>query len=187
MTDLEYLIEHSPLCDTHEHLRPEKQWVEDGPDVVQGVFSHYIRNDLVTAGLSEQGLAAIDDTNNPDLEARLAPVLRVWPDCRHTGYGEVVSYHAQTFLGVEQITARALLDAEPRWRALRAPGQRLRILRDVAKLDHVQIDDMGRVRRPDPTDAEGFFRYDLSWGNLASGMIDAAALHGETEVQVRDL
>ncbi|MCC7204087.1 MAG: amidohydrolase family protein [Phycisphaeraceae bacterium] len=187
MTDLEYLIHHSPLCDTHEHLRTEKQYVEQGPDVAQGVFSHYIRDDLRTAGLSEEDLKRLDDASNPDLEARLAPVLRVWPHCRNTGYGEAVSYLALEFLGVEEITVRALIEAAPQWNALRAPGQRLRILREVAGLDHVQIDDFSAVRRPDPDDAGGFFRYDLSWCAMACGQIDPAALHKATDVEVRDL
>lgn len=33
MTDLAQYIADAPLCDTHEHLASEREWVEQGPDI----------------------------------------------------------------------------------------------------------------------------------------------------------
>ena len=39
-TDLARHIEETPLCDTHEHLRREPDWVDDGPDILRDLFEN---------------------------------------------------------------------------------------------------------------------------------------------------
>ena len=68
----------------------------------------------------------------------------------------------------------------------RQPGERLRILKEEANLDHVQIDDFVWACLPDQSGID-FFLYDLSWVDFCDGKFDAAALDQETGVQVRDL
>ena len=41
-TDLAHHIEATPLVDTHEHLRKEPDWLEDGPDILQDLFGNYV-------------------------------------------------------------------------------------------------------------------------------------------------
>jgi hypothetical protein len=52
MTDLAHHIEVTPLMDTHEHVRDEAAYVENGPDVLQDLFDNYVAHDLRTAGAS---------------------------------------------------------------------------------------------------------------------------------------
>ena len=80
---------------------------------------------------------------------------------RHTGYGRVVSTVARKFYGIEEITLEALEAASHRTLELRRPGERLRLLKDAARLDHVQIDNFCWPCLPDPSGLD-FFLYDVS-------------------------
>jgi predicted TIM-barrel fold metal-dependent hydrolase len=88
--------------------------------------------------------------------------------------------------GMDTITLATIEAAADRNRAIRQPGERLRLLRDVANLDHVQVDDFEWACLPDAADRD-FFLYDLSWVSFCDGRFDVAALFSETGVQVRNL
>ena len=49
-TALAEVIARTPLCDTHEHLRTEAEYVNGGPDIVQSLFDNYVMTDLTVAG-----------------------------------------------------------------------------------------------------------------------------------------
>lgn len=185
-TDLSRHIQATPLCDSHEHLRKEQEYVENGPDLLQNLFSSYIPADLVVAGASQAAVDALLDGKNPDLRARFSGVRQAWEAVRHTGYGEAVRILARELYGMDEITSEALEAAQATHAALRQPGQRLHILRDRANLDHVQVDDFCR---PCPVDPSGpdFFLYDISWVAFANGQPDLAPLARETGIEVRDL
>ena len=65
-------------------------------------------------------------------------------------------------------------------------SQRLKLLRDVAHLDHVQVDNLTWPCPPDPSGPDFFF-YDLSWLSFCSGRPDMAAIAAETGIEVIDL
>src|SRR4029078_9743119 len=104
---------------------------------------------------------------DPYLRARFAGVRTAWERCRHTGYGEAVRLIALRAYGMQEITIEAIDAAAPGAIALRRPGERLRILRDEANLDHVQIDDFHWQCLPDQSGPD-FFLYDLSWGGVCA-------------------
>ena len=58
MTALAEHIQHTWLCDTHEHLRTERVYLEQGPDVLVDLFGNYVSADLISAGASQQAVAA---------------------------------------------------------------------------------------------------------------------------------
>jgi hypothetical protein len=60
------------------------------------------------------------------------------------------------------------------------------VLRDVAGLDHVQIDNFVLGVAPDSGGAD-FFLYDISWAGFCSGELNAEDLHSETGIAVRDV
>ena len=41
-TDLAHHIQSIRLVDTHEHMRRENDWVENGPDILQDLFGNYV-------------------------------------------------------------------------------------------------------------------------------------------------
>ncbi len=194
--DLAAAISTMPLIDTHEHLRTEQQYVEEGPDILQAIFGHYLLDDLVVAGASTEAVARLVDASDPDIRARFTGVRAAWEACQHTGYGEAVRLIARLVYDLEEITPDGLEGATARHAALRQPGERLRLLREVARLDHVQI-DLDQVPGQAGRDSEwaclpdlagpDFFLYDLSWAIFCDGRLELQLLHKETGITVRTL
>lgn len=186
MTDLAQHIQQTSLIDTHEHLRSEQEYVENGPDVLADLFGNYVPADLITAGASPQAVNALLDSKNPDIAARWNGVKEAWSHCQFTGYGEAVRLIAQDVYGMEEITLAGIEAGAEINRQRRQPGERLRILRDEGSLDHVQIDDFAWACLPDQSGVD-FFLYDLSWATFCNGTFSAASLHRETGCEVHDL
>lgn len=189
MNDLAAHIAQTRLIDTHEHLNSEQRYVEQGPDLLQDLFNNYIEADLQVAGASEAAVQRLVDASDPDLVGRLAGVRDAWLRCRHTGFGEAVRLIARLIYDIEEIaelTPAQLEAAQARNRELRRPGERLRLLRDVANLDHVQVDNFVWQCPPDPSGPD-FFLYDLSWVGFVQGEVDAEAIHAEVGVAVEGI
>ncbi|MBX3015782.1 MAG: amidohydrolase family protein [Caldilineaceae bacterium] len=185
-TALAQFIQATPLCDTHEHLGYEERYVHDGPDLLQSLFDNYVTADLIVAGASPDAVKTLLDKQNPDISARFTGIQAAWEAVQYTGYGEAVRLIAREVYGIEEISAATIEAALPQHAALRAPGQRLHLLRDRAKLDHVQIDDFTRTCAPDPSGVDFFF-YDISWVNFCSANFDVQQLRAETNVDIHDL
>ena len=189
MSQLAAHIAQMRLIDTHEHLHGEQEFVERGPDLLQDLFDNYVMADLLVAGASEEAVRRLLDASDPDLVGRLGGVRDAWARCRHTGYGEAVRLLARLVYGIEEIadlTPAQLEAAQTRNRALRQPGERLRLLRDVANLDHVQVDNFVWECPPDPSGPD-FFLYDLSWYSFCRGELDAPAIYAATGIAVEDI
>lgn len=185
MTDLAQHIQATAMIDTHEHLRKEHEYVEEGPDVLADLFQNYVPADLITAGASQQAIEALLDTSNPDIEARWNGVKAAWGHCQFTGYGEAVRLIAKDAYGMDEITLAGIEAGAEINRQRRQPGERLRILRDEGNLDHVQTDDFVWDCLPDESGVD-FFLYDLSWMSFSTGTFDVEALHTETGLDVRN-
>ena len=69
-TDLAHHISRTPLCDTHEHLRTEHEWLHDGPDILSDLFGNYVEADLHTAGATREALKRLMDRSDPDVASR---------------------------------------------------------------------------------------------------------------------
>jgi hypothetical protein len=159
-TDLALEISSLAIVDTHEHLLPEEQWAGDnarlieqmredgqpgwgdaGPDILQDLFLNYVPSDLEVAGASRDAIGRLFDPAAGDLESRFSGIREAWEATQFTGYGEAVRLIAREVYGLDAITMDGLERAQRTLEELRQPGQRLRLLRDTAGLDHVQIDD----------------------------------------------
>jgi uncharacterized protein len=185
-TDLAQHIQDTPLCDTHEHLKKEHEWTDNGPDILQDLFSNYVPADLVSAGASPLAMKDLMDASNPDLSARFGGIQKAWEAVQFTGYGEAVRLIASEIYGIEEITPSALEAAKPRLAQLRQPGERYRLLHDVANIDHIQTDDFCWPCLPDESGPD-FFLYDLSWQSFCNGNINVETIHAATGIQVTDL
>lgn len=186
VSDLAEAIAAMPLIDTHEHLWPEQRYVEDGPDILQALFDNYVLADLVVAGAPVEAVTRLVDGSDPDIRGRFAGVRDAWDACQHTGYGEAVRLIAHQVYDLEEITPDGLEAATARHAALHQPGERLRLLRDVAGLDHVQIDDFEWACQPDPAGPD-FFLFDISWANFCDGRLELQQLQDETGITVATL
>jgi predicted TIM-barrel fold metal-dependent hydrolase len=182
MTDLQRFIVETPLADTHEHQRREGPYLEDPFDVLVDLFDNYACAELEAAGASKAASQRVIDGSDPDLESRFLEIQVAWERCLHTGYGEGVRLIARKVYGMEDITLEGILSARPS----RSEGDRLRILRDQANLDHIQIDAQTYVVEPDPTGPD-FFLNDLNWMQFSNGKIDIPRLTRDTNVEIGDL
>ena len=185
-TDLRRHIEETALVDTHEHLRKEPEWLNDGPDILQDLFGNYVPADLHTAGAPPAAMKRLMDGSDADVVGRFQGIREAWEATQFTGYGEAVRLIARHVYGIDELTADAIASAQEKIHALRQPGERLRLLRDAANLDHVQTDDFQWACRPDRSGLE-FFLYDLSWAGFCNGQIDLEQIDAETNVEVTGL
>ncbi|MDE2887769.1 MAG: amidohydrolase family protein [Gemmatimonadota bacterium] len=185
-TDLSHHVEQIALVDTHEHLRKEPEWVNDGPDILQDLFGNYVPADLHTAGARPAAMKRLMDGSDTDVVRRFQGIREAWEATQFTGYGEAVRLIARHVYGIDELTAVAIASAQEKIHALRQPGERLRLLRDAANLDHVQTDDFQWACLPDPSGPD-FFLYDLSWAGFCDGQIDTEQIHAETNDEVTGL
>jgi predicted TIM-barrel fold metal-dependent hydrolase len=186
MTDLAQYVQSTPLMDTHEHTIKEADYVNNGPDVQQDLFGLYIPDDLLTAGAPRHALFQVLEPHDPDIEQWWDNIKEAWQHSQFTGYGRAVRYAAKTVYGMDEINAETLQAAAERNVQLRQPGERLRLLKETANLDHIQIDHFVWACLPDPSGPD-FFLYDISWESFCNGQIDFKALHDETQIDVTDL
>ena len=184
-TDLTHHIESIRLVDTHEHMKRESDWVENGPDILQDLFGNYVPADLHAAGASPESMRNLMDASR-DVPSRFEGIRDAWEAIQFTGYGEAVSLIAKHIYGLDELTSEGLVQAEDKVAEIRTPGKRHHILHDLANLDHIQTDDFSWPCDPD-TSGPHFFLYDLSWATFCNGQVDRSAIHAETGIEVKDI
>ena len=184
-TDLTYHIQTISLVDTHEHMRRENDWVENGPDILQDLFGNYVPADLITAGASPEAMGNLMDASK-DIESRFEGIREAWESTQFTGYGEAVSLIAKKIYGLDELTGKNLSVAQEKVKRIQTPGKRFEILHDIANLDHIQTDDFSWNCDPDSSGPE-FFLYDLSWATFCNGQIDTNSIHKEVGIEVNSL
>lgn len=167
-TDLSEFIASSPLCSTHEHTEFERSYQDSRPDVLIHLFDNYVLNDLLSAGANWHDLTALVDVTDPDIERRFNGVETAWRRVELGGYAEAVKFTAAKLFDIEEITAGSLRQAADKTKLRGNPGERLFLLKEVANLDHVQVDT---ASRPLPYEMIGqdFFHYDINTFDLCSG------------------
>ena len=93
---------------------------------------------------------------------------------------------AEHAYGIDELTGANIASAQEKIKMLRRPGERFRLLHDVANLDHTQTDDKIWLCAPDSSGLD-FFLYDLSWRSFCNGEIELEEIHAETGIEVVDL
>jgi hypothetical protein len=185
MKELEKFIMESPLVDSHEHMIRNPAYSAGGNDVLSDIFNGYIPMDLISAGAPQDAVGDLFKGDGKDITRRFEAIRPYWEACRHSGYGEGVTEAAALVYQIESIDAESLEQAQEAHGYRSRAGERLRLLRDVAKLDHIQVDDMALPALPDEEDPE-FVRYDLTWWRFSDGSFDPAELAGLTGCDIKD-
>jgi hypothetical protein len=183
--ELKQHIDATPLVDTHEHMSSETQWVESAQhSILHDLFDNYVMADFVSAGLRNFG--EILHHEEMSLEEKWSQIAETWQKIRFTGYGEAVSLAARELYGLEALDLDGLSAAQAQVDGNMTEGSRLRLLKDVANLDHIQTDDFCWKCLPDAAGPDFFF-FDINWGGACSGDPRAKMLAEETGVVVTDL
>ncbi len=185
-TDIAAVIQQTPLVDTHEHMRFEEAYLDERPDILCQLFQNYVHADLFVAGASQEAIDSLFDTSGPDVAARFAPIQESWARVQHTGYGEAVSIIAKDLYGIDELTPDSIAAAQEKNAALIQPGERLRLLRDDANLDHIQTDAKSMTVLPDMSGPDFFF-YDISWVDFCSGRPNHEEIAHHTGLELSDL
>ena len=185
-SDLAQHIEQTFVMDTHEHMKKEDQWTNGPSDVLADLFTSYAQNDLKSAGASTDAAKQSMASDDPDIERRWMNIEPARSAMQFTGYGEAVRIIAQDIYEMDRITPETLRSAQPKLDELRQPGGRLHLLRDRAKLDHIQTDDICWPCLPDDS-GPNFFLYDLSWATFCEGNVQPDELARETDITVKNL
>ena len=185
-TDIAAVIQKTPLVDTHEHMRFEEAYLDEGPDILCQLFQNYVHADLFVAGASQEAIDSLFDMSDPDVAARFAPIQEAWARVQHTGYGEAVRIIAKDLYGIDELTPDSIAAAQEKNAALIQPGERLRLLRDDANLDHIQTDAKSMTVLPDLSGPDFFF-YDISWVDFCSGRPNHEEIAQHTGLELSDL
>ena len=82
-TDLTHHIQSIRLVDTHEHMRRESDWVENGPDILQDLFGNYVPADLHAAGASPESMRNLMDASQ-DVKSRFEGIREAWEAIQFT-------------------------------------------------------------------------------------------------------
>jgi len=105
-TAYERLMEYADtmqIIDTHEHLNPHKNYLGDEPDVLRDYLSHYITDDLQSAGMGEKELEIVRDPGK-SVGERFA-LLEPWLDrVKNTSYYRAIEIGADKIHGVGVIS-----------------------------------------------------------------------------------
>jgi predicted TIM-barrel fold metal-dependent hydrolase len=180
-------IANISAIDTHTHMGGEYAWEgPNAPDILADLFGWYSASDLIIAGASPEAVARVQDSTDEDLESRFAGVADAWNLTQFTGYGEAVRIAARDLYGIEELNATSILAGQKQIQELQRQGGWIHLLRDRAKLDHVQA-DLGFNVVDLPRSSAPFFLRDLSVFRYASGRIDDPVLEAATGVTVRNL
>ena len=128
------------IIDTHEHLHPQKTYLGDEPDVLCDYLSHYIRSDLMSAGMNEQVLDNVTD-HKLNINDRFA-LLEPWLDqVKNTSYYRSLEIAAKTIHGVNEISRVTIEELNDKYK--KAAGQKdygKYIMKDLCNIE-VSIND----------------------------------------------
>ena len=94
-------FEDFEIVDAHEHLPPEKVYVKQGVDALT-LFSHYVRYDLITAGMSPEDFDRTQNHGVP-IEERWSIFRPYLKGVRHGSYARAAFIAAKEFYGVDDV------------------------------------------------------------------------------------
>lgn len=114
-------ISEFEIIDTHEHLPAREADRPANSDVLSEWLFHYFSCDLVSAGLSDAGLAAARDPSH-DLLERWDIIEPYWHAARSTGYGRVLDITARDIYGITRVERGTICALNEAFHAARTRG-----------------------------------------------------------------
>lgn len=143
--DIARLVDSIPLADTHEHIYEEKSRLEPGDgarlDDFAVLFNDYSSADLLTAGMPHADLDRLLKRGVP-LAEKWRLVKPYYQAARNTGYLQAARIAVQRLYGEEDITDSTVARIDEKVRATIRPGFTGHIVREVANIDHCQVNSL---------------------------------------------
>lgn len=133
-------ISRLPVIDTHEHLPcDEAVRVGDANDVLSEYLLHYLRSDVISAGMKPEELRQVTDTGK-NIADRWKIVEPYWDFCRYTGYGRALDYAVKGIYGIDGVNANTVEELNARFSASKKPGHFKRVLKDLCNIEVSLLD-----------------------------------------------
>ena len=118
--ELSGLIDQLQIIDSHEHLPMEADLPPEA-DVLAEWLIHYFSCDLISAGLSDEGLEKARKVSG-DLMQRWDLVEPYWEAARSTGYGRALDLSARALYGVDGVRRETIGPLNEAFTAARKKG-----------------------------------------------------------------
>jgi hypothetical protein len=169
------LVDKTPMVDTHEHLPPEADRVADlkkdnaMPADFGMLMSHYTDADLQVAGMSGEDYQKLVSRGLTPRE-KWKLVAPYYERCRHTGYQLCVREAVRALYGEDDLREDNCESLSQRIQDGVQPGFYRRILRDVANIEHAQVNCLKSpvFRQSEP--ATDLLSFDLWTVGIGSGV-----------------
>jgi uncharacterized protein len=146
-------IERLDIIDTHEHILPEVERVQQPVDFFT-LASHYALDDLTSAGLpvAHRQLLTKADV---DAKEKWRVFSRYWPYTRNTGYGEALRIAIRDIYGVDEISGSTLPRINDAIHARNKPGLYKDVLKTRCRIRFAMNDEYWQAK-PAPVDTDFF-------------------------------
>jgi predicted TIM-barrel fold metal-dependent hydrolase len=138
-TEIKEYIDSIRLIDTHEHLPPEQERLNQKVDFLATFFPHYASSDLRSAGMSEDELLKIRNHDLP-LDERWEIFEPWWEKIENTGYARAIEIAARDLYGVNGINSETYRSLTERIKEKNVKGLYRWVLKDNAGID-ISIND----------------------------------------------
>jgi len=140
-------VNATAFIDTHEHLIDERDRLAgtSHPEVKSDdwsmIFSHYIKADMVSAGMSQ---ADLDKFFSPqiDPEDKWLLLEPYWPAIKNTGYGQAERIAIKELYGVEKLCGQTIKQVQAGYEKVRQKGFYKHILCDLANIESCQVNSV---------------------------------------------
>jgi uncharacterized protein len=134
-------IQSLQIIDTHEHLPLESERPAD-TDILSEWLEHYFSCDLVSAGLSDENLITVRDSQQ-NINKRWRIVEPYWRAAENTGYGRSLSIAARNLYGIENINADNIESLNDKFLNARNSNKNYKsVLKDKSKIAISIVDSM---------------------------------------------
>jgi len=171
--EIREIIDATPFVDTHEHLLNESTRLRRAkagelPSDLGYLFSHYADSDLVVAGLPMDDWKKIT-TVGLDATEKWKLIAPYYARARHTGYLQNVRESVRMLYGEDDIRDDNYQRISDQVAAQMKPGFYQRVLKEVAKVEHTQVNSFEHVVF-NQTDDPALLCQDLSFIALSTLM-----------------
>jgi hypothetical protein len=159
-TNISEIVFHTHFQDTHEHLPPEFQRIEEkagGNLDFSYLFSHYLDSDLLSAGMLQKNYEQFFG-NKIDSNQKWKLVSPFYQNTRSTGYGQCLRKSLKILWEIDDLDGSNCNEITQLLNEHVKPGFYREILQKKSLIDHVQINSLqfNEIFRNDPNDADLF-------------------------------
>lgn len=194
--DLRVLIDRTPFVDTHEHLWDEVTRLGERPYPggqpgpardFSLLVAHYVDSDLLSAGMHADDMKRLK-AHETDLGEKWRIFGPVYERCRNTGYLRNLRESVRMLYGEDDLREDNYVAISERIATLIQPGYMRRVLLDVARVEHCQVNSFEGVVFNETAQPD-LLCQDLSFVALSTGMSaeSMAQLSLASGVEVRRL